>query len=141
MFRWFKSTLLHQKNSCGSGSVVEHRLAKARVASSNLVFRSIFLCILSSAGQSVWLRTRRSGVRILYRSPRLQIMYLQSFFIAKSDCTTHLHDKISTPKPAHLTNSSDIFQKTKFFLFFTHFLHISQCYIKIFLLKTLAIQC
>ena len=26
---------------CGSGSVVEHRLAKARVASSNLVFRSI----------------------------------------------------------------------------------------------------
>ena len=25
---------------CGSGSVVEHRLAKARVASSNLVFRS-----------------------------------------------------------------------------------------------------
>ena len=28
---------------CGSGSGVEHRLAKARVASSNLVFRSIFL--------------------------------------------------------------------------------------------------
>ena len=28
---------------CESGSVVEHRLAKARVASSNLVFRSIFL--------------------------------------------------------------------------------------------------
>ncbi len=28
---------------CGSGSVVEHRLAKARVASSNLVFRSIFM--------------------------------------------------------------------------------------------------
>ena len=27
----------------GSGSGVEHRLAKARVASSNLVFRSIFL--------------------------------------------------------------------------------------------------
>ena len=27
--------------TCGSGSVVEHRLAKARVASSNLVFRSI----------------------------------------------------------------------------------------------------
>ena len=27
---------------CGSGSVVEHRLAKARVASSNLVFRSNF---------------------------------------------------------------------------------------------------
>ena len=27
--------------SCGSSSVVEHRLAKARVASSNLVFRSI----------------------------------------------------------------------------------------------------
>ena len=26
---------------CGSGSVVEHRLAKARVASSSLVFRSI----------------------------------------------------------------------------------------------------
>ena len=30
---------------CGSGSVVEHRLAKARVASSNLVFRSIKMCI------------------------------------------------------------------------------------------------
>src|SRR5581483_2980136 len=28
-------------NRCGSSSVVEHRLAKARVASSNLVFRSI----------------------------------------------------------------------------------------------------
>ncbi len=28
--------------SCGSSSVVEHRLAKARVASSNLVFRSMF---------------------------------------------------------------------------------------------------
>ena len=28
---------------CGSGSGVEHRLAKARVASSNLVFRSIFI--------------------------------------------------------------------------------------------------
>ena len=27
---------------CGSGSGVEHRLAKARVASSNLVFRSTF---------------------------------------------------------------------------------------------------
>ena len=27
---------------CGSGSVVEHRLAKARVAGSNPVFRSIF---------------------------------------------------------------------------------------------------
>jgi hypothetical protein len=35
----FKSLLPHQ--TCGSGSVVEHRLAKARVASSNLVFRSI----------------------------------------------------------------------------------------------------
>ena len=30
---------------CASGSVVEHRLAKARVASSNLVFRSIILRI------------------------------------------------------------------------------------------------
>ncbi len=29
-------------NSCGSGSAVEHRLAKARVAGSNPVFRSIF---------------------------------------------------------------------------------------------------
>ena len=29
-------------NVCGSGSGVEHRLAKARVASSNLVFRSNF---------------------------------------------------------------------------------------------------
>ena len=28
------------EQTCGSGSVVEHRLAKARVASSNLVFRS-----------------------------------------------------------------------------------------------------
>ncbi len=28
------------KTICGNGSVVEHRLAKARVASSNLVFRS-----------------------------------------------------------------------------------------------------
>ena len=27
---------------CGSGSVVEHRLAKARVAGSNPVFRSIY---------------------------------------------------------------------------------------------------
>ncbi len=31
------------ESKCGSGSVVEHRLAKARVASSNLVFRSSFL--------------------------------------------------------------------------------------------------
>lgn len=30
-----------QAKISGSGSVVEHRLAKARVASSNLVFRSI----------------------------------------------------------------------------------------------------
>lgn len=30
-----------QAKLSGSGSVVEHRLAKARVASSNLVFRSI----------------------------------------------------------------------------------------------------
>ncbi len=30
-------------NPGGSGSVVEHRLAKARVAGSNPVFRSIFL--------------------------------------------------------------------------------------------------
>ena len=29
-------------NICGSGSGVEHRLAKARVASSNLVFRSTY---------------------------------------------------------------------------------------------------
>ena len=35
------------KYICGSGSGVEHRLAKARVASSNLVFRSI-LCGCSS---------------------------------------------------------------------------------------------
>jgi hypothetical protein len=28
---------------CGSGSVVEHRLAKARVAGSNPVFRSILI--------------------------------------------------------------------------------------------------
>ncbi len=28
---------------CGSGSVVEHRLAKARVAGSNPVFRSIYI--------------------------------------------------------------------------------------------------
>ena len=32
---------------CGSGSVVEHRLAKARVASSNLVSRSANLKIVS----------------------------------------------------------------------------------------------
>src|SRR5476649_2141551 len=34
----------------GSSSVVEHRLAKARVASSNLVFRSIFLEIDADGG-------------------------------------------------------------------------------------------
>ena len=31
-----------RRQTCGSGSGVEHRLAKARVASSNLVFRSNF---------------------------------------------------------------------------------------------------
>ena len=31
-----------KRQLCGSGSGVEHRLAKARVASSNLVFRSNF---------------------------------------------------------------------------------------------------
>ena len=36
MRRWYGD------NTRGSGSGVEHRLAKARVASSNLVFRSIF---------------------------------------------------------------------------------------------------
>ena len=46
--RWFDSASGHHLKFnkyllCGSGSVVEHRLAKARVASSNLVFRSIFL--------------------------------------------------------------------------------------------------
>ena len=33
----------------GSGSVVEHRLAKARVAGSNPVFRSIFLLFFVAA--------------------------------------------------------------------------------------------
>ena len=36
----FDPLILH--HICGSGSGVEHRLAKARVASSNLVFRSNF---------------------------------------------------------------------------------------------------
>ena len=35
--------MIPYKRRCGSGSGVEHRLAKARVASSNLVFRSIFI--------------------------------------------------------------------------------------------------
>ena len=34
--------------TCGSGSVVERHLAKVNVASSNLVFRSNFLCGCSS---------------------------------------------------------------------------------------------
>ena len=40
----FKSCLPHHSKymKCGSGSVVEHRLAKARVAGSNPVFRSIY---------------------------------------------------------------------------------------------------
>ena len=37
--------LLRYSNVSGSGSVVEHRLAKARVASSNLVFRSILFFV------------------------------------------------------------------------------------------------
>ena len=35
--------MISYNRCCGSGSGVEHRLAKARVASSNLVFRSIFI--------------------------------------------------------------------------------------------------
>ena len=35
-----ETAALHIWKVCGSGSGVEHRLAKARVASSNLVFRS-----------------------------------------------------------------------------------------------------
>ena len=51
-----ESRTLPVKLICGSGSGVEHRLAKARVASSNLVFRSkrkvgnipaFFLCIIT----------------------------------------------------------------------------------------------
>ena len=37
---------IRSRPSCGSGSEVEHRLAKARVASSNLVYR--FICGCSS---------------------------------------------------------------------------------------------
>ena len=44
-----------KRHLCGSGSGVEHRLAKARVASSNLVFRSNFL-------YKVWLAMPHPGV-------------------------------------------------------------------------------
>ena len=37
----YNNIVVEIHNVSGSGSVVEHRLAKARVASSNLVFRSI----------------------------------------------------------------------------------------------------
>ena len=46
MMAWYPYLALRErlgavtKTVCGNGSVVEHRLAKARVASSNLVFRS-----------------------------------------------------------------------------------------------------
>ena len=42
-----------QAKLSGSGSVVEHRLAKARVASSNLVFRSIFKVLWPSGKAKV----------------------------------------------------------------------------------------
>ena len=43
--------------ACGSGSVVERRLAKANVASSNLVFRSNFFLVrlaAQDAGVAQW---------------------------------------------------------------------------------------
>ncbi len=54
--------------SCGSGSVVEHRLAKARVAGSNPVFRSnIFLPLPG------WRNGRRTGLKILRRVPSVPV--------------------------------------------------------------------
>ena len=45
---------------CGSSSVVEHRLAKARVASSNLVFRSNFLRVVYNYSHEQTRRARCS---------------------------------------------------------------------------------
>ena len=68
---------------CASGSVVEHRLAKARVASSNLVFRSIFfypefsldfsiICAIGGNGRRTRFRFWREtvGVQVPYRAPK-----------------------------------------------------------------------
>ena len=77
-----------------------------------------------------------SIVRQDYRSCIYSLFLLQNL-IAQHIYTT----KFPRPNLLILQIRQIFFQKTKFFLFFTHFLHISQCYIKIFLLKTLAIQC
>ena len=50
---------------CGSGSVVEHRLAKARVASSNLVFRSIEIVPRQFAGACVFVHFEINFNRLL----------------------------------------------------------------------------
>ena len=74
-----ETAALHIWKVCGSGSGVEHRLAKARVASSNLVFRSnsFFgekekLCAIGGIGRRTRFRFWRAtvGVQVPHRAPK-----------------------------------------------------------------------
>jgi hypothetical protein len=62
--------------SCGSGSVVEHRLAKARVAGSNPVFRScitIYICRRGGMADATDSKSvSREGVGVQVPSPAYQ---------------------------------------------------------------------
>ena len=64
------SSILSSSTICGNSSAVEHRLAKAGVASSNLVSRSIHIPRQLSR-QSNRLLTDRSQVRVLLEEPFL----------------------------------------------------------------------
>ena len=68
---------------CGNSSAVERNLAKVEVASSNLVSRSIYMWVHSSAGQSNALLRRVSGVRIPVRSPIKSFTLVKLFFYLK----------------------------------------------------------
>ena len=58
---------------CGSGSGVEHRLAKARVASSNLVFRSIFIFWKIQQSRAEQSRAKQSRAKQSKAEQRIRI--------------------------------------------------------------------
>ncbi len=73
---------------CGSGSVVEHRLAKARVAGSNPVFRSIFCGDIAK-----W---QGRGLQILY--PRFKSGCRLHFFLCSRSGGTGRRKGLKIPR-------------------------------------------
>ena len=80
-----------RRQLCGSGSGVEHRLAKARVASSNLVFRSNFFpgvaqfgSVLDWGSRGRGFKSRHSDHRITEFSGSVIFYFLRNLFAARA---------------------------------------------------------